>query len=53
MPDRKTETQTCTISELAREFDVTQRADTIQVPPPRNATKTTSLFRLSHYRGSR
>ena len=38
MPDRKTEAQTYTISELAREFDMTQRA---------------GLCRLSNYRGSR
>ena len=53
MPDRKTEAQTYTISELAREFDMTQCADTMQVRPPRNTTKSAGLCRLSHYRGSR
>ncbi len=53
MPDHKIEAQTYTISELAREFDVTQCADTMQVRPPRNTTKSAGLCRLPHYRGSR
>lgn len=53
MPDHKIAAQTYTISELAREFDVTQCANTMQVQPPRNTTKSASLCRLSHYQGSR
>ena len=53
MPDRKTEAQTYTISELAREFDVTQCANTTQVRPPRSTARSASLCRLSNYRGSR
>ena len=53
MPDRKTEAQTYTISEIAREFDMTQCANTMLVRPPRNTTKSAGLCRLSHYRGSR
>ncbi len=53
MPDHKTAAQTYTVSELAREFDVTQCANTMLVRPPRNTAKSADLCRLSHCQGSR